>query len=129
MSDEKSSGKFKKLVSDVKSNPNFEIATSVFKDLIDGNILVRKSFRKQYLLLFIIAAFFILYIGNRYTCDKDMRHQRELVKEIVDLRFELLSISAQLTEKSRGSVIEDSVNSQIPNLQVSRVPTIIIKSN
>ena len=120
-------GKLKQLVNDIRSNPNFDRATGVLQDLIDGNILVRKYFRRQYPLLFIIACFLILYIGNRYTCDKNMRHHRELVKEIVDLRYELLSISAQLTEKSRGSVIEDSVRSQIPRLHVSRVPSIIIK--
>lgn len=97
------------------------------QDLVDGNILMRKSFRRQYLLLFLIAGLFILYIGNRYTCDRDMRRQRELVKEIEDLRFELLSISAKLTEKSRGSVVEDSVIAQIPELQISRVPLIIIE--
>jgi hypothetical protein len=100
--------------------------SSVVQDLVDGNILMRKSFRRQYLLVFMIAALFILYIGNRYTCDKAMRRQRELIKEIEDRRFELLSISAQLTEKTRGSVVEDSVRMQHPELEVSRVPIIII---
>lgn len=120
------SGKLKKVMDDIMSNPNFGLVAGLLKDLVDGNILVRKSFRKQYPLLFIIAAFFIVYIGNRYNCDKNMRRQRELAKEIVDLRYELLSISAQLTEKSRGSVIEDSVYSQISSLHVSRVPSIIV---
>lgn len=119
--------KFSNIVNDIKSNPNFSKVGGVMQDLVDGNILMRKSFRRQYLLLFLIAGLFILYIGNRYTCDRDMRRQRELVKEIEDLRFELLSISAKLTEKSRGSVVEDSVIAQIPELQISRVPLIIIE--
>ena len=111
----------------IKTNPNFSKVGSALQDIVDGNVLVRKSFRKQYLLVFLIVAMCILYIGNRYTCDSNIRHQRELIKEIEDRRFELLSISAELTEKSRGSVIEDSVKANVPDLEVSRVPSITIE--
>jgi hypothetical protein len=70
---------------------------------------------------------FIIYIGNRYTCDWKTRNQRELIKEIQDKRYELLSVSSELTVKSRGSVIEDSVKANMPELEVSRVPSIIIE--
>lgn len=111
----------------LKSNLNLTAVGSVFRDLVDGNILVRKSFRKQYVLLLIIVGMCILYIGNRYNCDYDTRRQRELIKDIEDRRYELLSISAELTQNSRGSVIEDSVRAQVPELEVSRVPAIIIE--
>lgn len=111
----------------LKSNINLTAVGGVFRDLVDGNILVRESFRKQYILLLIIVGMCILYIGNRYTCDYNIRRQRELVKEIEDRRYELLSISAELTQNSRGSVIEDSVRAQIPELEVSRVPSIIVE--
>lgn len=111
---------------EMKSNPNFMRVGGVFHDIVDGNILVRGYFRRQYLLILVIVGLCILYIGNRYTCEKDMREQRELIKEITDKRFELLSISADLTEKSRGSVIEDSVSVQIPDLEVSRIPPVVI---
>lgn len=113
--------------SSLKSNLNLTAVGSVFRDLVDGNILVRQSFRKQYILLLIIAGMCILYIGNRYTCDYNIRRQRELIKEIDDRRYELLSISAELTQNSRGSVIEDSVKAHVPELEVSRVPSIIIE--
>lgn len=118
--------KFSILINVIKTNPNLSRIGSVIQDLIDGNILVRKSIRRQYILVFMVASFCIIYIGNRYTCDTAMRRQRELVKQIEDRRFEYLSISAELTEKSRGSIIEDSVSTTIPDLQVSRVPTIVI---
>jgi hypothetical protein len=120
-------GKFSTLINDIKTNPNLSKIGSVFQDLIDGNILVRKSIRRQYILVFLVASLCIIYIGNRYTCDTAMRRQRELVKEIEDRRFEFLGISAELTEESRGSVIEDSVSTVLPDLQVSRVPSIVIK--
>lgn len=119
--------KVSSIFKEVAENPNFSKVSGVMKDLVDGNILMRKSFRRQYLLIFIIAGLLIIYIGNRYTCDKYMRRQRELVKENEDLRFELLSISAQLTERSRGSVVEDSVKTQLPNLETARFPLIIIE--
>jgi len=117
----------KSWINSIKAKPNLKIVGGFLQDVVDGNILVRKSFRKQYLLVLIIACMCILYIGNRYTCDSSIRHQRELIKEIEDRRFELLSISAELTEKSRESVIEDSVKANIPELEVSRVPSIIIE--
>jgi hypothetical protein len=119
--------KFSNIIKDVKANPNFSKVGGLAQDLVDGNILMRKSFRRQYLLVFLIAGLCILYIGNRYTCDKAVRRQRELVKEIEDRRFELLSISAQLTERNRGSVVEDSVRAHLPELVVSRVPSIIVE--
>lgn len=119
--------KFSHIWSEIKANPNFAKVGGLAQDLVDGNILMRKSIRRQYLVLFILAGFCILYIGNRYSCDRKMRRQRELVKEIEDLRLELLSISASLTEKSRGSVIEDSVRARLPELQISREPMIIIE--
>jgi hypothetical protein len=120
-------GKFQSWVKELSSNPNFSKVGSVLQDFIDGNILVRKSIRKQYLLILMLAAFCIVYIGNRYTCDRAMRQQRELTKEIENLRFELLSVSAELTEKSRGSVVEDSIRVHLPEMEISRVPIIIIE--
>lgn len=117
----------KSKLNSLKSTINLTTVGSFLRDLVDGNILVRKSFRKQYILLLIIVGMCILYIENRYSCDLKMRNQRELIKEIDDRRYELLSISAELTQNSRGSVIEDSVKSQVPELEVSRVPSIIIE--
>lgn len=111
----------------IKSNAKWSMVGSFLQDLVDGNILVRKSIRKQYKLLLMIVFMCILYIGNRYTCDWKTRNQRELIKEIQDKRYELLSVSSELTVKSRGSVIEDSVKANIPELEVSRVPSIIIE--
>ncbi len=110
----------------IKSNPNLSVLKSILQDLVDGNILVRKSFRRQYKLLLMVAVFMMIFIGNRYECDMKSRRQRELVKEIEDKRYELLSISAELTVKSKGSVVEDSVKSKIPGLEVSRVASVII---
>ena len=70
------------------TNPKLVLSKDFIQDLIDGNILVRKSFRKQYLLIFIIACMCIVYIGNRYKCDSMLRQQRELIKEIEDRRYE-----------------------------------------
>lgn len=111
----------------LKTNPNLSTLKSFLQDLVDGNILVRKSFRKQYKLILMSAIFCMIYIGNRYECDLNTRHQRELVKEIEDRRYELLSIAAELTVKSKGSVVEDSVRAKIPGLEVSRVSSIVIE--
>lgn len=110
----------------LKSNPNLSVLKSFMQDLIDGNILVRKSFRRQYKLLLMVAIFCMIYIGNRYECDMKSRKQRELVKEIEDKRYELLSISAELTVKTIGSVVEDSVKARIPGLEIARVSSIKI---
>lgn len=119
--------KFSSILNELKSNPNFTKIGDLMQDMVDGNILMRGFMRRQYVLVFIIAGLCILYIGHRYTCDRATRRQRELVKENRDLRFELLSLSASLTDKSRGSVVEDSVRLRLPELQISRVPMIIIE--
>lgn len=60
-------------------------------------------------------------------CERAERRQRELVLEIEDLQFELLSVSAELTKKSRRTVIEDSVRVKIPDLEIAKVPSFIIE--
>lgn len=117
----------KSWIKSVKLNPKFRLVGDFLQDLVDGNILVRKSFRKQYMLMLMFGALCIVYIGNRYTCDYNARKQRELVKDIEDRRYELLSISAELTVRTKGSVIEDSVKANVPELEIARVPSFIIE--
>ena len=100
---------------------------SAFQDIVDGNILIRKFFREQYLLIFLLAALAILYTGNRYAYEKSMRQKRELEISLVDKQYEYLSIHAELIKKSRFSEIEDLVKDKIPELKLSKKSIIIIK--
>ena len=95
-------------------------------DIIDGNILIRRFFRKQYLLILLLVIFSILYIGSRFACERSMRRVREEEKMLIDRQYEYLTISTELTKRSRCSVIEDSVKIKIPDLQLSKKPSILI---
>lgn len=102
---------------------------SGLRGFFTGTLLARRPIARRYPLILLGAIYVIIYIGNHYSCDYKMRRQRELYKEVEDLRYEALSISAQLTEMSRGSVVEDSVKAQHPELEVAHQPFVIIKAN
>ena len=105
----------------------FNKISKTFLDVIDGKILIRKFFRDQYLLILLLVILSILHIGSRYTCERSMRRAREMEKNLIDRQYEYLSISTELTKRSRCSVVEDSVRIRIPDLQLSKKPSIVIE--
>jgi len=100
--------------------------SSTFQDIVDGNILIRKFFRKQYLLIFLLAILSIIYIGNRYAFERSMRKESELRESLIDKEYIYLSVHAELMRKSRFSAIENLVKEKIPELKLSK-KSIIIK--
>jgi hypothetical protein len=120
---------FKKLAEGIKGNEDFsDIKSSTLRDVINGNILTKNFFRKQYALLALIALLAFMYVDNRYYCETQLAKVIELKKSIKDVKYESLTISAKLMEISRQSNIMRMVNERGLNLEVTETPPILIEN-
>ena len=64
----------------------------------------------------------IFYIHNRYACQLQMLEVDRLKKELTDTRYDALTKSAELMERSRQSRIEDWLEQRDTDLKTATEP-------
>jgi len=81
-----------------------------FRDLLDGNVLTRKSVLRQsrFILLLVLIAFFS--IANRNHAEKTVIQLNRLQNDVKEMRAKSISISADLVKISRQSEVVRLVN-------------------
>ena len=89
------------------------------RSILGGDILANDFFKRQTSLLILIMILTILYIDNRYTSQQEMIEIDRLKKELTDVKYDALTRSSELMEKSRQSRIEEYISSN----QESRLET------
>ena len=89
------------------------------KDILGGDILAKGFVRRQYPLLIMVAILLFGYIGNRYYCEIQLKEELRLRKELKDLKYESLGISAELMQISRRSNVLRMVNERGLGLEES----------
>lgn len=70
-----------------------------------GGVIIAKAVQRQMGLVLLISAFLIIYISNRYVCQKKMVEIDRLEKRLVEARYKATVCTSNLTEKSRESNI------------------------
>ncbi len=98
-----------------------------FKSFLGGDILTHKFLRRQFWLLVMLVVYGILYIGNRYACQQQIIAIDRMKKELTNMKYNALTRSSELTEKSRQSKIEEYVSKEKSTLQTSTNPPYLIK--
>lgn len=97
------------------------------KYFLGGEILTHKFFQRQFWLLIELVICAILYIGNRYACQQQLIEIDRLKKELTNMKYNALTRSSELTERSRQSKIEEYVSREKSDLQTSTNPPYLIK--
>ena len=69
----------------------------------------------------------IFYIHNRYASQQQQIEIDRLKKELTDIKYDALTRSSELMEKSRQSRIEEYISSKESDLQTSTNPPYLIK--
>ena len=69
----------------------------------------------------------VLYIDNRYSSQQELIEIDKLKKDLIDIKYDALTRSSELMEKSRQSRIEDYISSKESDLQTSTNPPYLIK--
>ncbi len=78
-------------------------ANFTLRKILGGEFLTAKILRQQLGLIMLVVAFTIVYISNRYSCDKQRIEIAKLSKELEEARFRAMSSTSDLTEVSRES--------------------------
>ena len=118
---------FKKISEKVKESEDFsDIKSSNVRDFISGNILTKKFIQKQYGLLIMIAVLGFVYIDNRYYVETQMNKENRLRRELRDVKYESLTISAELMQISRRSNVLRMIRERGLDLVESTEPPILI---
>ncbi len=101
-----------------KEKRNIEFDTSMeekdrsfsIRDLLDGNVLTRKSVMKQsrFILLLVLVAF--ASIANRNHAEKTVIRLSQLQGDVKELRAKSITISSDLVRISRQSEVVRLVN-------------------
>ncbi|WP_373726847.1 FtsL-like putative cell division protein [Bacteroides heparinolyticus] len=95
--------------------------------IVGGDILATDFFRRQAGLLFLVTVLIIIYINNRYECQQQLIEIDNLKKELTDIKYDALTRSSELMERSRQSRIEEYIATKESDLQTSTNPPYLIK--
>lgn len=104
-----------------------ELRSSSFRDFLNGNILNKNFVRKQFRLMLLLAILAFFYIDNRYYCEKQIAEEVNLKQQLQDIKFESLTISAQLTTLGRRTYVLDYINEKGLELKESAIAPVIIE--
>lgn len=97
------------------------------RSLLGGDILATDFFRRQTKLLVLVVVFIIFYIHNRYASQQQQIEIDRLKKELIDIKYDALTRSSELMEKSRQSRIEEYISTRESELQTSTNPPYLIE--
>ena len=99
-----------------ESNPPKHMS---IRSILGGDILANDFFKRQTSLLILIMVLTILYIDNRYTSQQELIEIDRLKKELTDIKYDALTRSSELMEKSRQSRIEEYISTEESHLETS----------
>jgi dipeptidyl aminopeptidase/acylaminoacyl peptidase len=91
------------------------------KSILGGDILATDFFRRQTKLLVLIMVLIIFYIHNRYASQQQQIEIDKLKKELIDIKYDALTRSSELMEKSRQSRIEDYISTKESDYLTSKI--------
>lgn len=97
-----------------------------WKSIVGGDILATDFIRRQTKLMVLIMVLIIFYIHNRYACQQQMIEIDKLKKELTDIKYDALTRSSELMEKSRQSRIEEYISTRQSDLQTSTNPPYLV---
>ena len=99
------------------------------RSILGGDILANDFFKRQTSLLILIMILTILYIDNRYTSQQELIEIDRLKKELIDIKYDALTRSSELMEKSRQSRIEEYISTEESHLETATNRPFLIKKD
>ena len=118
---------FMKMAEAIKGSEDFsDIKSSTVRDILNGDIFSKKIFKKQTKLMIMIALLMFAYVDNRFSCERQLATEIELKKKIQDVKYESLTISAELMKISRQTSVLNMINTRGVDLVQTSTPPIVI---
>ena len=95
--------------------------------ILGGGILKEEFIVRHTRMIVLIVILLFFYISNRYTCAIKLREIDRLQDQLKEVKYESLSISAQLTGNTRPSQVEELVKRQGLDLEKAKSPPYKLK--
>lgn len=90
------------------------------QSILGGGFLANKKTAENLPFLLFLALLAIIYIGNSYAAEKNIRKIEKLQKELKELRYEHIYTKSKLMSKSRQSEVAESLSEE--GIKESRTP-------
>lgn len=120
-------GWIKKTINRIIVNEDFQdLKSSKIIDFINGNILTKNVLKKQYPFLLFVALLTFLYVDNRFYNEKQLSKMLKMQRELRDIKYESLTISAELMKISRQSSIREMIKERGLTLREGNKPAVIL---
>ena len=102
---------------DKKENPSSKHMS--IRSILGGDILANDFLKRQTSLLILVMILNILYIDNRYSSQQELIEIDKLKKKLTDTKYNALTRSSELMEKSRQSRIEEYISTEDSPLETA----------
>jgi len=97
------------------------------KEIFDGTVLTKGFLARNFMMILIIVAGILFYIGNHYGVIMALNKIDKLQIELTDVKYEALTQSSLLMRESRQSRIRELVQEKELELEDSMTPPYIIE--
>lgn len=95
--------------------------------MIGGKFLSSDIFVQNAWLFALIVIYAFIYVSNRYSLQQELNEIEHLKKTKQDLKYDVLTLQSEFSEKSRQSQIEEYINKNNSELKGATHPPYLIK--
>lgn len=119
-----------KILHEMASDSDMPRSNMSLLKILGGDILQSEWLRRQIPLLVMLMVLVIIYIGNRYASQQEMIEIDDLKQQLTDVKYDALTRSSELLERTRRSKIEQYLkNSNDSALKTAIMPPYVIETN
>lgn len=101
---------------------------ATIRNIFIGEFLNVEFVKRNRLLLLVVFFILMHYVHNRYSMQRKIVEIDKLKKERLDARYEALSVSSELTVRTRQSKLEDYIGDTENGVKVPNQPPYVIKT-
>ena len=103
-------------------------ATFTLRKILGGDFLTAEMLRRQIGVVLLVLFFIIVYISNRYSCQKSLIEIDQLNMELQDAKYRALSSASEVTERCRESNVLEMLRIQKDStLKIPSEPPYIVE--
>jgi hypothetical protein len=126
--------KFKQNQGKVQSRPTIvdlgedkSSVVTLVREFIAGDVFLKETVQKQYLYVLLIFVLSLVYINNRFLYERELREIARLRSEVVDLRYRSLTISKEVKQAGRRTMIIEALKAHGSDLEETAKPIVVIE--
>ncbi|MDR0505364.1 MAG: hypothetical protein LBH32_00895 [Dysgonamonadaceae bacterium] len=98
---------------------------NIFLKILVGDLFEDFIIKQSKMILWVFFLI-LVFISNRYSCSKKLAEIRRLTAKLELVKYENLSLSTEITTRSRQIQLEDMLKEKGINLEMAKTPAIEI---